>query len=66
MKRALAVALLVMSFAAVALADGSDPIPPVIKPPKPPAASLIRLTDGSDPIPPIAKPPKPPKWYVAA
>jgi hypothetical protein len=47
MKRILAVALLVMSFASVALADGSG-LPPV----KPLKASIVTVADGSG-LPPI-------------
>lgn len=58
MKRALAVALLLMSFTSVALADGSGPPPSSTanKPPKP----FVQLVDGSGP-PPVStqKPPKP-------
>jgi hypothetical protein len=49
MKRNFAVALLMMSFASLALADGSD-IPPR-KLVKPPQVGLVQLADGSD-IPP--------------
>jgi hypothetical protein len=58
MKRALAVALLLMSFASIAVADGPD-LPPVSK--KPPVPGILRLTDGPD-LPPGApnKPAKPP------
>ncbi|HXM65788.1 MAG TPA: hypothetical protein VN911_03580 [Candidatus Acidoferrum sp.] len=45
MKRILAIALLMMSFASVALADGSGP--------RPPAAALV-LADGSGPRPPAS------------
>jgi hypothetical protein len=57
MKRALTVALLLMSFASLALADGPD-LPPTIK--KLPVPGIMRLADGPD-LPPGAptKPPKP-------
>jgi hypothetical protein len=57
MKRAFAVALLLMSFASMAMADGSG-LPPVLK--KPPVPVTIQLADGSG-LPPGApkKPTKP-------
>jgi hypothetical protein len=57
MKWAFAVALLLMSFASMAMADGSG-LPPVIK--KPPAPATIQLADGSG-LPPGTprKPTKP-------
>jgi hypothetical protein len=54
MKWALAIALLFMSFTSVALADGSDPIPPAVKVSKTVQAVVI-LADGSDPIPPVVE-----------
>ena len=62
MKRILAVTLLFMSFASVALADGSG-LPPV-KSTKPPQAEVLRLADGSG-LPPV-KPTKPPERTVSA
>jgi hypothetical protein len=50
----------------VQFADGSDPIPPVAKPTKPPIAGMVQFADGSDPIPPVAKPTKPPMRYVVS
>ena len=57
MKRALAVTFLLMSFASVALADGSG-LPPATttKPPKP---TVGLLADGSGLPPATTKPPKP-------
>jgi hypothetical protein len=54
MKRALAVAFLVMSIASVALADGSGPPPPTTK--KPPTINLPIFSDGSG-LPPAGKKP---------
>lgn len=61
MKRILAVTLLLMSFAAVALADGPG-LPPIktVKPPKP---APVLLADGPD-LPPI-KTARPPKLGIA-
>jgi hypothetical protein len=47
MKRIFAVALLLMSFAAVAFADGSGQIPPL-------QPGVVQLADGSGQIPPQA------------
>jgi hypothetical protein len=60
MKQVLAVALLMMSFASVALADGPG-LPPsgTTKPPKP----FVQMADGPG-LPP-AKPPKPPNAQLA-
>jgi hypothetical protein len=44
MKRALAVALLLMTFASIALADGSG-LPPTQK--KPPKPTTVQMADGS-------------------
>ncbi|MGA9391585.1 MAG: hypothetical protein WBV69_14185 [Candidatus Sulfotelmatobacter sp.] len=57
MKRILVVTLLLMSFAAVAFADGPG-LPPV-KTAKPPMGAPVLLADGPD-LPPVktAKPPK--------
>jgi hypothetical protein len=57
MKRPFAVVLLLMSFATLAMADGSG-LPPVIK--KPPVPATIHLADGSG-LPPASsrKPTKP-------
>jgi hypothetical protein len=56
MKRALAIAFLVMSLVSIAVADGSGPPPDLgPQPRKPPA---IQLADGSGPPPnPTAKKP---------
>jgi hypothetical protein len=59
MKRALAVALLLMSFAAVAFADGSGGAPPPTQQTKPQKPAVIPLADGSGGAPPPAKPVKP-------
>ncbi len=59
MKRALAVALLLMSFGSIALADGGGNAPPPSKPPKP----VVLLADGGGNAPPpspnVTKPPRP-------
>jgi hypothetical protein len=57
MKRALAVALLLLSFAMAALADGGG-LPPgtATKPPKP---SIVVLADGGGLPPTATKPPHP-------
>ena len=55
MKWALAVVLLLTSFASIALADGPDPIPPAASVTKTFKADVLLLADGPDPIPPVVK-----------
>lgn len=57
MKRALAIAFLLMSLASIALADGSGPPPDLSPQPRKPPA--IQLADGSGPPPDVTvkKPP---------
>lgn len=59
MKQILAVALLLMSFASVAFADGSGGAPPPIKSIKPLAVAVLQLADGSGGAPPPSKPVRP-------
>jgi hypothetical protein len=58
MKRALAVALLLMSLGSVALADGSGP-PPSNTTTNPPKPANIQLADGSGLPPATTKLPQP-------
>jgi hypothetical protein len=61
MKRALAVALLLMSFAAVALPVGPSALS--LRQAKKPEAGAVRIADGSDP--PAGTPAKPAKPNLA-
>lgn len=68
MKRILAVALLLMSFASAALTDGSGgpPIPPVKgNATKLAQTGVVLLADGGG-EPPIKGATKPPAWKIAA
>ncbi|MGA8430335.1 MAG: hypothetical protein WB729_10975 [Candidatus Sulfotelmatobacter sp.] len=58
MKQILAVALLLMSFASVAFADGPGTIPPPVKK-KPLTITVVQLADGPGNIPPPGKTIKP-------
>jgi hypothetical protein len=66
MKRALAVTLLMISFASVALADGSGGAPPPAQQTKPRKPAVVLLTDGSGGAPPPTRPVKPAEAEVAA